>query len=175
MQYNIFGTPREAESFIMKKYPFVPHPFIITPPLDDKREYQKGEEISLELILVWKSIDYLSYFIYTFDELGKIGVGRGKGKYELVYVKDSEGKIIYSSQDKILHNRYNPLTIADIYTYGISSSEISLESLTPTRLKFDERLTSLPEFHILIRNLFRRLSLLSYFHCTNELKLILLH
>ncbi len=41
--------------------------------------------------------------------------------------------------------------------------------MTPTRLKFDGRLTHALEFHILLRNLLRRISLLSYFHCGSEL------
>jgi len=43
--------------------------------------------------------------------------------------------------------------------------------LTPTRLKFDGNLSPKPEFHIFFRNLLRRVSLLSYFHCGEELAL----
>ena len=44
-----------------------------------------------------------------------------------------------------------------------------LQFLTPTRLKFNGKLSPSLEFHILIRNLLRRISLLSYFHCETEL------
>jgi hypothetical protein len=43
--------------------------------------------------------------------------------------------------------------------------------MTPTRLKFDGKLSPTLEFHILIRNLLRRISLLYYFHCGEELNL----
>ena len=43
--------------------------------------------------------------------------------------------------------------------------------MTPTRLKFDGKLSPSLEFHILLRNLLRRISLLSYFHCGQELDL----
>ena len=36
-------------------------------------------------------------------------------------------------------------------------------------MKYDGKLSSTLEFHILIRNLLRRISLLSYFHCGEEL------
>lgn len=37
--------------------------------------------------------------------------------------------------------------------------------MTPLRQRFDGRITDKIEFHILIRNLLRRISSLSYFHC----------
>ena len=43
--------------------------------------------------------------------------------------------------------------------------------LTPTRITFDHQLHTHPEFHVVIRNLLRRLSNLSYFHCGRELNL----
>ncbi|PIV22771.1 MAG: hypothetical protein COS40_05325 [Deltaproteobacteria bacterium CG03_land_8_20_14_0_80_45_14] len=43
--------------------------------------------------------------------------------------------------------------------------------MTPTRLKYDGKLSPDLEFHILFRNLLRRISLLSYFHCGEELNL----
>lgn len=46
-----------------------------------------------------------------------------------------------------------------------------IEFLTPTRLKFENCLASELESHILIRNLLRRLSTLSYFHCGQRLEL----
>jgi hypothetical protein len=48
---------------------------------------------------------------------------------------------------------------------------LAIEFLTPTRLKFDGNLTCDLEFHILVRNLLRRLSVLSYFHCGRRLDL----
>lgn len=55
--------------------------------------------------------------------------------------------------------------------FNLSPLTLHLSFLTPTRLKFDGNLSSTLEFHILIRNLLRRISLLSYFHCGEELVL----
>ncbi len=52
---------------------------------------------------------------------------------------------------------------------SFTSSTLNLLFLTPTRLKYGERLTPQLEFHILVRNLLRRVSLLSYFHWEEEL------
>src|SRR3990170_3658124 len=79
----VFETPPPSDTSRMRKYPYAPHPFVITPPLEEKREYREGDTLCFELTLIGKSIDYLPYFIYTFDELGRMGIGRGKGKYNL--------------------------------------------------------------------------------------------
>ena len=166
----VFETPPPSDTSKMRKYPFAPHPFIITPPLEKDRIYRKGETLCFDLTLIGKSIDHLPYFIYTFDELGKIGIGKGRGGYHLEEVK-CEGQTIYSSQSKTLKNDYKTIGIKDLVSSLPHPSTLQVNFLTPTRLKFEGKLTRALEFQVLIRNLLRRISLLSYFHCGEELSL----
>jgi CRISPR-associated endoribonuclease Cas6 len=183
----IFETPPPSDTSKMRKYPFAPHPFVITPPLEEKRIYREGETLCFELTLIGKSIDFLPYFIYTFDELGRIGIGKGKGHYHLEEVralnigerltgKGEMGETIYSGKDKTLRNNFRVLKIDDLGSFNLSPitfdhSPLTLSFITPTRLKFDGNLSPRPEFHVLFRNLLRRISLLYYFHCGVELDL----
>lgn len=178
----VFETPPPSDTSKMRKYPFAPHPFVITPPLEEKRTYEQNETFCFELILIGKSIDFLPYFIYTFDELGRIGIGRGKGRYNLENVgqrskvkgeeiRDEETILVYSGKDKILRSNFKVLKVDDISSFNLSPATLHLVFVTPTRLKFDGRLSPSLEFHILIRNLLRRISLLSYFHCDHEVHL----
>ena len=107
----VFETPPPSDTSKVRKYPYAPHPFIITPPLEEKRDYRKEDTLCFELTLIGRSIDYLPYFIYTFDELGRIGIGKGKGKYQLEQVKGrslkEKGKdetVIYSGKEKTLNS-----------------------------------------------------------------------
>jgi len=184
----IFETPPPADSRMMRKYPSAPHPFVLCPPLEDDRIYEPGEELQFQLTLIGKAIDYLPYFIYTFEELGKMGIGKGRGKFALQEVraipmtenfrgknerhdrKGAKGEKIYSADDKILHNiggEFFEFSNADPLPLALSA--LLLVFLTPTRLRFEGELTSDLKFHILFRNLLRRISLLSYFHCGREL------
>lgn len=163
----VFETPPPSDTKIMRKYTSAPHPFIIEPPPERKRSYTLKDEITFGLILIGKSIDYLPYFIYTFDELGKLGIGKGRGKYNLKKVK-SKGRIIYDSKTKTLKtfkhdflSLYSILKKIDTHI----SKQLTINFLTPTRIVYNGHLTFDLEFHILMRNLLRRLSLLSYFHC----------
>lgn len=174
----VFETPPPSDATKMRKYPYAPHPFVITPPLKEKREYRQGEILCFELTLIGKSTDFLPYFIYTFDELGQIGIGKGRGKYKLEELRTSldqnKEETIYSSADKILRQNVHSMGLNEIllnFSRVSSSDVLTLNFMTPTRLKFDGRLSETLEFHILLRNLLRRLSLLSYFHCGEELEL----
>jgi len=175
----IFETPPPTETTRLRKYPYAPHPFVIEPSLEEKEKYEKEEELSFNLVLIGKAIDYFPYFVLAFDRLGEFGLGRGKGKYWLKEVRSLKGNsdngyLIYSGEDKILNSSYALISGEDILEeckkyYG--KRKITLNLLTPTRLKFEEHLIKDLEFHIFIRNLLRRISLLSYFHCGKEFKL----
>jgi len=71
----------------MRKYPNVPRPFIIEPPLDYGREYHREEKLNFNLILIGEAAKYLPYFIFTFKELGELGIGKERRKYILEKVE----------------------------------------------------------------------------------------
>lgn len=181
----VFETPPPEDSKVLRLYKNVPHPFVLEPPNTPQRLFNKGEELKFGLVLVGNAIQYLPYFIYTFDELGKIGIGRGKGKFHLKSVaSDTNGLrtedknentgdngIIYSGEDKTLHNHFRKLAVKDILPSNTSPSKIEIEFLTPTRIVFNESLIAEIEFHHMIRTLLRRISSLSYFHCGELLEL----
>ncbi len=167
----VFETPPHPDTKIMRKYTTVPHPFIIEPPPERKRGYTPKDAITFGLTLIGRAIDYLPYFIYTFDELGKIGIGKRKGKYELREVRGQESEVIYSSDTKTL-KPFMPSIMAfprkweSSLNFDSSNSELlTLNFITPTRIIYNSHLTIDLEFHMLIRQLLRRISLLSYFHC----------
>lgn len=57
-----------------------------------------------------------------------------------------------------------PTAGSEVVEKGLSPL-LTLSFLTPTRLVYDGHLTLDLEFHVLIRQILRRLSLLGYFHC----------
>lgn len=54
---------------------------MLEPPLEEKTVYEPGELISFTLMLIGEAIDYLPYFLATFDRMSQRGLGRGKGKF----------------------------------------------------------------------------------------------
>jgi hypothetical protein len=153
----------------MKKYTAVPHPFVIEPPLEKKTWYEKGEELNFSLVLIGKGIDYLPYFIYAFEETGKMGIGKDRGKYEIFQVVNYEPggneKTLYGNEKKLTSPQY--ILSEEDFKEETDMNELTFNFITPTRIKYEEKLVNRPEFHMLIRNILRRTGLLSYFHCNS--------
>ena len=163
----IFETPPPEDSDMLKRYTTIPHPFVLEPPLDTRTEFLPGDELECSLILIGKAIDYLPYFVYTFEEMGRKGLGKGRGRCELNRIT-RDGETIYTSSEKRLTDL--PQASTTSLDSQVSNPEIiRIRFITPTRLKFNNDFILDLEFHHLIRNLLRRASSLSYFHCGRRL------
>lgn len=170
----VFETlpPDGTEIMGMNKYEAVPHPFVIEPPAENRSTYNTGDNLHFNLILAGKGIDYLPYFIYTFEELGNIGIGKGRGNYKLLSVKDGSEQV-YSIEGKVFRNTISKeLHISEEFEFCSgtdsdpgSEDTVTLRFSTPARIKYQRSLAVEIEFHILIRSLLRRLCLMYYFHC----------
>ena len=106
-----------------------PHPFVIEPPIEGKRIYNAENELSFGLVLIGRAIDYLPYFIYSFEELGNIGIGQGKGKFRLIKVSEDNGDVIYRGDDKKLSSNNGIKNWNDIVDN--SPSKVQLSFITP--------------------------------------------
>jgi len=182
----VFETPPPSDTAIMRKYPRAPHPFVLEPPEEERSLYRPGEPIVFGLTLIGRAIEYLPYFIYSFNLLGEMGMGRGKGRFTLKRVRAlthppasqttaerrEHAPPIYDGESKKLN--MVPLSVAwqDLLEERPPPPDdrITVSFRTPTRIRYNGRLTLELEFHVLIRNLLRRISTLSYFHCGESLE-----
>lgn len=180
----IFETYPQASSQIMNmnRYERIPHPFVIEPPEINSQEnnlktHKPGSRFEFQLILIGKAIDYLPYFIYTFCELGKIGLGKGRGRYKVLRVvklkKDKKNWLddacVYSHENETVKQLpHDKIMISEEFNPVGKEMAVTLHFTTPLRIKFQRDLVVNPEFHIIIRNLLRRLLFLYYFHCEEK-------
>lgn len=165
----VFETfPAENSNILnMNKYEKIPHPFIIEPPDYGEQYFPQGQTISFNLILIGSAIDYIPYFIYTFEQLGKTGIGKGRGRYILSEVKVDEN-IVY--RKGILRKSFPKfIEIPSDFETVESVERLKLKLITPLRIKYQRKFVTKLDFHILIRSILRRLSLLAYFHCGGQL------
>ena len=172
--FYIFETQPPEGSEALRLYKRIPHPFVIEPPLEIKRNYMPGETLSFNLVLIGRAVDYLPYFIHTFEELGAIGIGKGRGKYMLTEVRiPGKGDLIYSGEERTLKGCPKSLTPLDILKprgKGLEDTAY-LNFLTPLRLVINNDLIVELKFHHLISSLLRRVSTLSYFHCGKRIEI----
>ena len=168
----VFETPAPPDSEVLRTHEAVPRPFVFEPLLDGKTDYQPGDELTFELILIGRGIDYLPYFILAFKSLGDEGLGSGRGRFRLkqVWARDPLGPwetLIYDGPSDTLRTVAMTAGMIDIERAAAALPEqaITIRFVTPTEIKHDGKIVHEPAFHMLIRALLRRVSSLYYFHC----------
>ncbi|MCL0065556.1 CRISPR system precrRNA processing endoribonuclease RAMP protein Cas6 [Dehalococcoidia bacterium] len=174
-----FETPTGQETALSYTSSNHPHPFIIEPPHESQSWPRQNDHINFNVVLIGNGIDYLPYFVFVFDELGRSGLGRERGKYLLEKVEalsdftNTQYETIYDSCRKFLSNGYQVRRFADIAeeTSGYTRRRLAIRFVTPTRIKYQGRIEVEVNFSVLIKNLLRRISLLSEMHCNSRLDL----
>ena len=167
--YIFEPTFSSLKTKVPKRFKDLPRPFILRPPKTSKRYFEKSEEFNFELVLVGKTTNYLPYFIFVFKELGRIGLGKERGKFFLKSVKDSKGNEVYNGKEETIKNTDSVLNFDDLNSS--LSSPITLNFLTPTRIKSEGKLVTKPTFSQIIHPLISRISLLSQIYCETPLSL----
>jgi hypothetical protein len=168
----IFETAPPPGAAKLRNLDQIPRPFVLEPPEEDQRLFQPGERFAFCLVLVGRGIDYLPYFLFTFNELGRIGLGPGRGQFRLVEVH-AEGldgsQCVYTVADGKLRDDQCRITAADLEAAGPQGKRLAIHFLTPTRIRTEGKVQADIRFQDLVRALLRRLSSLCYFHCGGEL------
>lgn len=172
----VFETTPEQESGFMGKYDQIPRPYLLEVPMDGQTHFEPGEFLTLRLRLFGRAIDYAPLFITTFQEVGREGIGKGRLPYRLVQV-ESEGLdqypvTIYQEGGEQIHA---PLIItgSDLLQKSQQSDAARSQRVmvffeTPLRIKWHGQYTSDPQFHVIFRNILRRVTGLLQFHHGEE-------
>ena len=163
-----FETPVPEGAEIMRRYPSAPHPFVLEPPADDRQLYESGEELAVRLWLVGSAGEYLPYFIYAFDEMGKRGLGRDRGKAVLTRVETgADAACLYTEETQNISGKpecWNAATI-EARVEDLRGKPLKIYFETPMRVKSENRLTESCTMSVLAPSLVRRLHTLAYFFC----------
>jgi CRISPR-associated endoribonuclease Cas6 len=171
--FYIFETPGNGNNDNFSSYSDIPRPFIIELDNNQNNSVIRGDPLRFGLILIGKAIDYLPYFIFCFDNLGKNGIGGRRVKFSLGEVCgfDFQKKLwtrLYDAREHFLKDDI-PIISANELLYECKDT-LTLNFLTPTRIKYRDSYITNMEFHIMIRNLLRRVAMMMFFHCDTELK-----
>lgn len=169
----VFETPGSADGSPLMRSSNVAHPFVLEPPETPEGEVNSGELFPLGLILVGRAISLAPYFLAACREMGRQGVGRGRGRCRLerVVAEDPgnpKGRIVYDGDRDLLAPAVPPWTLDDLHVGRGSREYVTLEFLTPTRLRQDADLVVRPEFATLATALLRRISVLAEAHCGGQ-------
>jgi len=153
-----------------------PRPFVIEPPLTRQEHFPADSHFDFSLLLFGEANHNLPYFVYAFEQMGKMGIGkRVNGKRGIFSLKrvSSQNKIIFSDVDKQLdmEDAFADIMVGnpDIMVGSPETTsraddlfrvKITLE--TPLRFKYKNRLANQLPFHLFTQIMLRRINFLSY-------------
>ena len=159
----VFETPDAVSPPTGSKIAAAPHPFVVEPPLTTETMFSEGSSFDFSLILFGEVNHSLPYFIYAFEQMGRIGIGQkvnGKrGNFTLKKVKHGS-QTLYSDDDRKLNavDSQEELNVSEKNICPEDGFRLKLNLETPLRIKYDNRLKADLPFHVLVRTMLRRAS-----------------
>lgn len=169
----VFETAPTLGAQKLRNLDQIPRPFIIEPPSAAARLFQPGDRFDFRLVLVGRAIDHLPYFVFTFQQLGQVGLGPIRGQFELMELHadtPAGSECLYTAGGPL--RPHSPrVTAADLAPPAATDGtpRLAIHFMTPTRIRNDGTVQTDLTFQDVIRALLRRLSSLCYFHCDAEL------
>jgi CRISPR-associated endoribonuclease Cas6 len=164
---QVFETPRDDTLPALPATVYIPHPFVLEPPRETQRLYAPGEHVILHLVLIGRAIDWLPYFVFTFEELGRLGLGQGRGRYRLTEVCGLHGTDmtpVFSGATRRFFDPGQRVTLEALWQPDLSGDTVDVELLTYTRIVGKGHLRESLDFPLLFGAILRRLALLMYAH-----------
>jgi hypothetical protein len=149
-----------------------PHPFVIEPSLSAATHFKAGDSFDFGLLLFGSANNYLPYFVYAFEHMGKMGLGRrinGKRPAFRLHTVTSGEEVLYEAGTGILKNA--PVTDLKMAEFDPGCKDVGGATLilqTPLRLKYHNRLSAQLPFHVLVRAALRRISALNKYFGEGE-------
>ena len=170
----IFETSPPPGSESLRTHDDIPRPFVIAPTdlqqaggdEQVRRAFQRGDEVSFELVLIGRAQEFFPYFVVALREMNRIG--RGRQAVELRRIDAlgpgaDQSRAVYTASENLVRGSAESISIG--VCDPAPDGPLTIEFLTQTRLKHEGRFVRTPEFQILFRRLLGRLSSLSRFHC----------
>ncbi len=153
---RVFETKRPDDSVRHLASP--PHPYVIRPPATEARQLPAGSAFDFSLLLFGDFNDALPYFIYAFERMGSLGIGKGKARFTIERV-DCAGQAIYRQGSSTLAP-LPPLDSLQLVPATGKPGDLRLRLRTPLRVKAAGRFVRTLDFATLTRAALRRLSAL---------------
>ena len=140
--------------------------YTLTPPRDEPEAgYATGDRFEFGLTLFGDTLRLLPYFILTVPEMGRLGVGAGRGKFDLkqVWAFDpltQQRECLLAEGENMVHTPTLTLSGVEGHAEKISQTmngSLTIQFLTPMRLIVNEQLLKAPDFAVFFARLLKRL------------------
>lgn len=159
----IFETPPDPGVGKLRKYNAAPHPFVLSPGDTMRGPLAADTKHNMEITLFGRGNRHLPYIIHALDRAAQWGIGKQRGRLELLEVQQRVQDTwlsIYQPGGNLQPHPAECLNLPDC------PAQVKIQLLTPLRLKARDHLVTPHDFTFkaLFSTLLRRISLLTAFH-----------
>ncbi len=162
--YVILFEPQPPPGFAdVGKFHQAPRPYVLIPPLTARQSFHPGETLAFDLVLIGPAIEALPYFIQLFQDQGRRGLGRERGRYALLQVnqiRDGTLQLVFDSKTNTLF-RWEMESGPACFPSTEQVNTITLKFLSPLRLKVKGDLVTKLTFPLLWERLGQRVTRLA--------------
>jgi hypothetical protein len=154
----------EPKIFNEERIKEIPRPFVFEYPPETKNVYEENEILKFNFIIFGNAIDFFPYFFLSFLNLGNEGLGSTREKFIIERINQIypfEMNIFKNSEGNIKLPERKEIELVE----GKDIETLKIKFITPLKIKYEGKLVSYPEFHIFIRAILRRISLLLKYWC----------
>ncbi len=170
---RVFETPIALQMPEGSRISTPPHPFVVEPPETHRREFAPGDTLACDFLLFGEVNRSLPYFVFAFEQMGRIGIGKRingrRGRFVLDEVRAGDEVLYDVGGETLSRFEAKDLLLVERPTApesGVSRLRVDLK--TPLRIKYDNRLKADLPFHVLVRAMLRRISSLMSVYGTGE-------
>ena len=155
----VFETAHAVEMPDLSRISSPPHPMVLEPPLTQRTMFNKGEFLEYSLLLFGQLNQNLPHFIYAFDQMGQMGIGKkinGKrSRFVLETVKQSDS-VLFSEGDESINLPEKLETINLAISAPRNRKKMLIKMITPLRILSTHNGNPALEFQILVKSMIRR-------------------
>jgi len=153
-----------------------PHPLILYPLDLGGKNMKRNSIYQFGFTIFGKAIDYLPYVIYAIIKMGYLGIGKGKGKFDLKevrkYTSEKHTKQVFNQYEKKLISLQSSLTLKNIFKNKCKGEKLIFETITPLRLKIRGKLRDHITLKDIVFAISHRLKILSFLYGEGEIDLL---
>jgi hypothetical protein len=170
----LFDPPLFSDPVLVRRHQRPGPGFVLHPSPGELRAYDCGDTLRLPVVLLGSAVQQLGDLAATLQKLGRMGLGRGEGLFDLVAIEaeDPSGDLRCLWQEGSDLGQMAPPLI-DIPWWlarrDFSGQEVSLEFLTPARLLSGGKPLFRPNFTQIFPFVLRRVTSMIAAHCHCEI------
>jgi hypothetical protein len=176
--YSTFFESPAAAPEIAARYNPLPHPYVLEPDIEPRRDLTAGERLGLGMTLMGSAADLAPYLIHALQRAGERGLGSRGARFALLELSreprlgSGDWTPVYRRDDGELH----PLQVAPAEPVPCPPT-VRLQLQTPLRIKHHGRFVGPTHLTAadLLRTLIGRIEILTVLYGAGSLDLPALH